>query len=264
MLSYEFMQRAFIVAILISILIPCIGLVLVMRRHAMLGDALSHVALAGVCYGILAGWNPTIGAIGFCVLASFMVSFIGRNMKYNKEIAIAIILSLGVGISGILSSFISSQVNLNSFLFGSIVAISDQEFTTIILLAISILCIFFYGYDYFMFYAFDDQEAKRMGVPIKFVDILYTFMVGITISISARIVGALIVSSLLVIPAACGLILGNSYRSTMMYAIALSLAFMIIGLSISYYLDLRPGGSIILISCICYMAVLILRKYHKS
>lgn len=263
MLAYEFMQRAFIVAIFIGVLIPFIGLILVLRRYSMLGDALSHVALSGVCLGVIAGYNPTFGSITACIIASMAVSYIGRNIKNYKEIAIAIIMSLGVGLTGILSGFVNSSVNLNSFLFGSIVSISDSEFYTIIILASLMLVILVIGYQYFMFYAFNEEEAKHYGIKVLFIDAIFTFMIGITISISARIVGALIISSLLVIPPACGLILGKSYKSTLIVSIILSIVFMVSGLIVSYYFDLRPGGTIVTLGCLVYIFIIFLSSKLK-
>lgn len=256
MLAYEFMRRAFVVGILVGIAIPLVGQVLVLRRYSMLGDSLSHTALAGVCFGIIAGINPTISATVVAVLASFLVTIVGRFMKDNEEIAIAIIMSLGVGVTGILSGFIDSSVSITSFLFGSIVAISDGEFYTVIVLSLLVIFLSYKYYYQFMFYSFNEAEASRNGVAVKFVNGLFTVMVGLTIAISARIVGALIISSLLVIPVACGILLGRSYKSTMLVASMLSLLFMVAGISASFYLDLRPGGTIVVLACLTLIGVM--------
>lgn len=260
MLSYGFMQRALFVGLCVSIAIPCVGLILVLRKFSMLGDALSHTALAGVCFGLVVGISPTIGAIMSCIIASFSVSIIGKRMKYNEEIAIAVILSLGVGISGILSNYIKSSVNINSFLFGSIISISGREFALVIALTILILIIFFKYYYEFMFYAFNEKEAQKHYVNTRKIDILFTILIGLTISISARVVGALIISSLLVLPVACGLILGKSYKSTLLIAIFLSMLFVLSGLTISYYIGLSPGGAIVILGSITLMIILLYKK----
>ena len=259
MLQYAFMQRAFLVSIVVGIIFPCIGIVLMQRKHSMLGDALSHSALAGVCMGLLFGWSPTVGSIIACIIACFAVSGIGKKFPYHKEIAIAVILSLGIGLSSVLADFVKTGVNFNSYLFGSIVAISIEEFYLIIALGIVLMLLYRKYYYAFMFYAYDEKEALRNGISIRHVEVIYTFMIGIAISISARIVGALIVSSLLVIPCACGVMTGKSYRSAFMHSILYSLCFMISGLCVSYYFDLRPGGTIVLISCFIF-GLLCLRK----
>lgn len=260
MFEYEFMQRAFMAGIIISILIPCVGLVLVLKRYAMLGDALSHSALAGVCAGLIVGWSPTFGAIIACVVATIIVSYMGKRIRNNKEIAIALIMSLGIGLSGVLTGFISSSVNISSFLFGSIVAVTSNDFYMILVLAIIVLIIFVKYYYALMFYAYSEEDAKQAGVHMRYIDTLFTIMIGVTISISARIVGALIISSMLVIPAACGMLLGKSYRGALLYAIALSVIVMITGLVLSYYIGLKPGGTIVVVSCIIYMLLLCCKR----
>lgn len=226
----------------------------------MLGDALSHSALAGVCAGLIIGWNPTFGAMLGCVAATIVVSYIAKKIRYNKEIAIAVIMSLGIGLSGILTGFISANVNINSFLFGSIVAVSSQEFYTIVILAIVVLALFIKNYYAFMFYAYSEEEGKQAGLQMQYTDILFTVLIGITISISARIVGALIISSMLVIPAACGMIIGKSYFSTLLSSVIISMLMMVAGLTISFYLGLKPGGTVVVLSCIVYIGLLIFHK----
>lgn len=260
MFAYAFMQRAMMAGIIISIVIPCVGLILVLKRYAMLGDALSHSALAGVCAGLIIGWNPTLGAMISCVAATIIVSFIAKKIHYNKEIAIAVIMSLGIGISGILTGFISSNVNINSFLFGSIVAVSTSEFYTIAILAAVVIVLFIKNYYALMFYTYSEEEGREAGLRMQYTDILFTVMIGVTISISARIVGALIISSMLVIPAACGMLLGKSYFSTLIAAILISLFMMIAGLTISYYTGLKPGGTIVILSCMTYIGLLVSRR----
>lgn len=260
MFEYAFMQRALLSGIVISIVIPCVGLILVLKRYAMLGDALSHSALAGVCAGLIIGWNPTFGATIACIIAAIVVSYIAKKIRYNKEIAIALIMSLGIGISGILTGFISSNVNINSFLFGSIVAVSSFEFYTILMLATCVLLLFVKYYYALMFYAYSEEEGKQVGLRMQYIDLLFTVMIGVTISISARIVGALIISSMLVIPAACGMILGKSFFSTLMFGIVISLCTMLTGLTLSYYVGLKPGGTIVVLSCLLYIGLLLFHR----
>lgn len=260
MLQYGFMQRAFLVSAIVGIILPCIGMVLMQRKHSMLGDALSHSALAGVCMGLLCGWSPTFGSIVACIIACFAVSKIGKRFPYHKEVAIAVILSLGIGLSSVLADFVKSGVNFNSYLFGSIVAISMDEFYLILGLGIILLCLYIKFYYAFMFYAYDEKEALKHGVSVRRIEVIYTFMIGIAISISARIVGALIVSSLLVIPCACGVMTGKSYLASLLYAILYSLCFMFVGLTVSYYFDLRPGGTIVLLSCLVFGLICLKKK----
>ena len=126
MFQLEFMRRAFLVGIMLSIVIPCIGVVMVNKRNSMIGDALSHVSLAGVTIGLIFRVNPIITAIISCAIASFSIEIMRRYFPKNSDISTAIMMSLGIGLAAVLSDFVKGAANFNSFLFGSIVAISDN------------------------------------------------------------------------------------------------------------------------------------------
>lgn len=132
------MQRAFLVGILLALIIPCVGIVIVLKRLSMIGDALSHTSLAGVAAGLLFNINPVLGATAACVAAAFGIEAIRKKLPRYAEMSIAIILSAGVGLAGVLSGFVRSAASFNSFLFGSIVAISDGELYTWLLSAESL------------------------------------------------------------------------------------------------------------------------------
>ena len=140
--EYEFMQRAFIVGILLGMTIPCIGTIIVLKRLSMLGDTLSHTSLAGVAGGLRFHINPVVGATITCIGAAFGIEAIRKKIPQYAEIAIAIMLSVGVGTAAVLSGFVSNTANFNSFLFGSIVAISDAELYMVITLSIIVLILF--------------------------------------------------------------------------------------------------------------------------
>ena len=122
--NYGFMQRAFLVGLLLAAVIPCIGMVIVCKRLSMIGDALSHTSLAGVAAGLILGMNPVAAAALACITASLGIEIIRRKLPRYSEMSIAIVMSAGVGLAGVLSGFVKNAANFNSFLFGSIVAIS--------------------------------------------------------------------------------------------------------------------------------------------
>src|SRR3712207_2177713 len=142
MLQYEFMQKAFLVGILLAIIVPCIGSFVVLKRLSMMGDALSHASLSGVAFGLLLGWNPLIGAFIACVLAAFGTEFLRKKIPQYSEISIAIITSFGIGLAGVLSSFIKNATSFHSFLFGSIVAISKTELCLIGFVSLIVILLF--------------------------------------------------------------------------------------------------------------------------
>ncbi|MCD8122366.1 MAG: metal ABC transporter permease [Clostridiales bacterium] len=259
--EYAFMQRAFIVGILLAMIIPCIGIVIVLKRLSMIGDALSHASLAGVALGLILGINPVAGAVAACILASLGIEAIRCKLPRYSEMSIAIMMSAGVGLAGVLSGFVKSSANFNSFLFGSIVAISDLEMYLVAGISLAVLLMFLLLYKELFFLALDERSARLAGVPVGAVNFLFTIMTAITVAVAARTVGALIVSSMMVIPVACAMQLGKSYRQTILYAVVFDVAFMIIGLFSAYYLDLKPGGTIVLVGVILLVVILTVKKF---
>lgn len=257
--QYDFMRKAIIVGILLAIIIPCIGLIVVLRRLSMTGDALSHMSLAGVALGLIIDINPVLGATAACVVAAFGIELIRKKFKRYSEMAIAIIMSAGVGLAGVLSGFVSNTANFNSFLFGSIVAITNFELILVIVISVIVMLTFVLLYKELMYMAFDEYSAKMAGVPVKTINIIFTILTALTVSIASRTVGALIISSLMVIPTACAMQYGKSYKQTLIYSIFFAVAFTVIGLTISYYIGLKPGGTIVLTGVIFLIITLAIK-----
>lgn len=255
--EYAFMQRAFIVGILLAAIIPCIGLVIVCKRLSMIGDALSHTSLAGVAAGLLLGLNPVLTAAAACVVAAIGIEAIRRKIPRFSETSIAIIMSAGIGLAGVLSGFIKNAANFNSFLFGSIVAISNGELYLVIAVSMAVLLMFLLMYKELFYVSLDEQSARLAGVPVKTVNFLFTVLIAVTVSVAARTVGALIVSSMMVVPVACAMQFGTSYRQTLILAVVLDILFMITGLFAAYYLGLKPGGTIVLVGVLVLILVFV-------
>ena len=252
--EYPFMQRAFLVGILLALIIPCVGIVIVLKRLSMIGDALSHTSLAGVAAGLLFNINPAA-----CVAAAFGIEAIRKKLPRYAEMSIAIILSAGVGLAGVLSGFVRSAASFNSFLFGSIVAISDGELYTVAVVSGIIVLAFLFLYKELFYLALDERAARMSGIPVGIINSVFTVLIAVTVSIAARTVGALIVSSMMVVPVACGMQLGRSYKQTVLWSIAFAEGFTVGGLFLSYYGGLKPGGTIVLLGVACLLLLLILK-----
>lgn len=258
--EYAFMQKAFLVGLLIAVITPSIGLIVVLKRLSMIGDALSHNALAGVTMGLAFGFNPVLGAVLFSITAAFSIERIRKIFPKYSEMAIAIIMATGIGVAGILSGFVKNNANFNSFLFGSIVAVTDFELYMVIGLSIIVMVSFVLLYKELFYMTFDEESARLAGVPIKIVDFIFTLLTAVTISISARTVGALVISSLMVLPVATAMQFAKSYRQTVLYSIFVGLLSMISGLYISYYASLKPGGTIVIVGVLMLVISLIYKN----
>lgn len=255
-LQYDFMRRAFLVGLMLAVIVPCIGVVVVLRRLSMLGDALSHTSLAGVAAGLVLGINPIAGAVILCVISALGIEVIRKKLPRYAEMAIAITMSAGVGLAGVLSGFVKSAANFNSFLFGSIVAISDFEMLLVAGISLAVLLAFLLLYKELFFIAMDERAARLAGVPVRSINFVFTILTAITVSVAARTVGALIVSSLMVLPAACAMQLAKSYKQTVIFSVLFGVAFVLGGLFISYYAGLKPGGTIVLLGVSALILVL--------
>ena len=212
MFEYAFMRRAFAVGLLLGVIMPCIGVMIVLKRLSMLGDALSHTSLAGVAAGLLLDIDPVLGATAACVAAAFGIEVIRKKIPQYAELSIAVMLSAGVGLAGVLSGFVRNAAGFNSFLFGSIVAITPGELTATAVISVLVLAAFVLLYKELFAIALDENAAHRAGVPVGAVNSLYTILTAATVSVAARTVGALIVSSMLVLPVACAMQVARSYR----------------------------------------------------
>ena len=158
-LQYGFMQRAFLVGILLAVITPCIGITIVLKRMSMIGDALSHSSLAGVVLGLILGVNPVAGAVVMCIVAALGIEAIRKKIPRYSEVAISIVMSAGIGLAGVLSGFVENGASLNSFLFGSIVCWYWQQ------------CCFFTGNCFI-----SDLMKMRQGYPVFPCGILIFFL----------------------------------------------------------------------------------------
>jgi zinc transport system permease protein len=256
--GYDFMINAFIVGILIAIIIPCIGIVVVLKRLSTIGDALSHSSLAGVAAGLVVGINPILGAVVFAVIAALGIERIRKSIPKYGEISTAVITSVGVGLAAIFSGFVKSG-NFNSFLFGSLVAISPFELYLVVGLSTVVLALFAFLFKALFYMTFDEESAKLAGIPVKLVGTVFTILTAVTISISARVVGALVVSSMMVLPVAAAMQIAKSYKQTVWYSVLFSVIFVVIGLFVSFYWDLKPGGTIVMTGVITLVVTLLVK-----
>lgn len=260
----DFMRRAFIIGILIAVIAPCIGVIIVLKRLSMIGDSLSHTSLAGVAAGLIAGVNPILGATVFSITAALGIEKIRKSFPKYSEIAIAVVMSTGIGLAGILSGFVRNAASFNSFLFGSIVAVSDFELSLIIALSFIVILVSFLLYKELFFITFDEESARLAGIPVRAVNFVFVLLTAITISISARTAGTLVISSLMVLPVASAMQVAKSYKQVLVYSVLFAVFSTILGLFISYYADFKPGGTIVLVSVAVLLGVLVFKNLIKK
>lgn len=257
--QYDFMRKAFVVGFLIAVITPCIGVVVVLKRLSMIGDSLSHNSLAGVAAGLAFGVNPILGAVVFSIAAALGIEKIRKSFSRYSEIAIAVIMSTGIGLAGILSSFVKNSASFSSFLFGSIVAITDFELLMVVVLSIVVILAVIFLYKELFYITFDEEAARLAGIPVRAINFVFMLLTAVTISISARTVGTLVISSLMVLPVAAAMQISKSYKQTVLFSVMFAVVFTITGLFISYYADLKPGGTIVIVAVVILVGILALK-----
>lgn len=261
---YDFMIRAFIAGIAIAIIAPQIGTFIVMRRFSLFADSLSHVALAGVAIGIVTGIYPVITAVISCIIAALIIEKLRTGNKIYEDSALSLFLSGSLAIALILISLGNGfNVNLFSYLFGSITAVENTDIYLICGLAILISILIKLFYKELLFISFDEESAKVSGIPVKWLNFLFITLAATTVSLTMRIVGILMVGALMVIPVMSALQIAKSFKSTFIYSIIFSLISVISGLFISYYLNIIAGGSIVAVSLIIFTLMFFVSNKQK-
>lgn len=262
MFFHGFMQRAFQASFLISLIAPMLGLFLILRRQSLMADTLSHISLAGVALGLLIGVNPTWTNILVVMVIAFVLEYLRIVYRTYSEVSIAIIMSAGLALALVLMSLNDggATLSINQFLFGSIVTISKQQVWILLGLTVMIGLLYFIFRKPMYVLTFDEETAFTAGLPIKMMSILFNVLTGVTIAVIMPIIGALLVSAVIVLPAAISLRLSKSFHGVILFGIIIALIGTSSGLITSYELGTPPGASITLILIIIF-AFTILLKY---
>lgn len=260
MLEYAFMQRALVSGIVLGVALPLVGTIVVTRRLSMIGDALSHASLAGVAAGLIAGINPVAGATAAALLSAGFIEVIRRRLADRAELAIALVTSLGVGLAGVLSGFVPNGASFSSFLFGSIVTVSDAEMVWVILIGAAIVVGFALLRRQLFLLAADERGARLLGVRVSLLSAAFTVATALVVSIAARTVGSLVVSGVIVVPVAAALQVSRSWRGFVLTSCGVGALCCVAGLTLSFYAGLKPGGSIVLTALAVLVMCLAARK----
>lgn len=247
MLSMAFMQRALLVGLIVAVVGPAIGLFLVLRRLSMYGDTLSHVTLAGVAGGMLLGIYPVVAGLFLALAASLGMERLRLSYRRYSELSVAVVLAASLSLAVILLSMVpGGGGDIMGYLFGSIVTVSRTDLYLIGGLGVVVLLALGGLYKELLAVTFDEEYARIGGLPVRLVNTLFITLVALTIGLTMRVVGALLVSSLMVVPVATALQLARSFKGALLWSVAVGVLSVLIGLVLSYILDLAPGGTVVL------------------
>ncbi|WP_405879640.1 metal ABC transporter permease [Streptomyces sp. NBC_01136] len=255
-LNYDFMQRALLAAVLVGITAPAIGIYLVQRRQALLGDGIGHVAMTGIGLGFLLSTNPVWMATAVSALGAVLMELIRWYGKTRGDIALAMLFYGGMAGGVMLTSLAGgSTANLTSYLFGSLSTVSESDVTAICWLAAFVVLVTL-GLRRQLFAVSQDEEFARVtGLPVRALNLLTAVTAAVTVTVAMRVVGLLLVSALMVVPVAAAQQLSRSFAATFAIAVAIGVSVTIGGTVTSYYQDVPPGATIVLLTIGAFIAL---------
>ncbi len=247
MFSYSFMVKAFVVGILISLCASLIGVSLVLRKNSMIGDGLSHVGFGAFAVATILGFAPLEFAIPIVVIVSFLILKLNENNKIHGDSAIALISASSLAIGTFLISITGVNTDINNYLFGSILSINNSDVIISIILSIIVILIYIISFNKIFAITFDERFAKSIGINTNLYNIIFATLCSIVVVIGMRLMGSLLISSLIIFPSLSSLQIFKKFRSVVIFSIVISLLSFIIGLIVSY-LNATPTGATIVIS----------------
>jgi len=271
-IEFEAFRNAFVAAIVIGIISPLIGSVVVIRRLSNIADTLSHFSLAGVVIGVFISklinlpFSPIFMGIIFSIGGTFLVEKIRNFYKNYKELSMAIIISLGVSLSGLFISITTGVTTsyTTGLLFGSILSVGKTDLILILFFAISIFIFIGFYYKQIITLCFDETYARISGISVKALQLLITIILALAISIFIELVGVLLISALLIIPVASSILVGKSFKGTIIFAIIISLLSILCGFTVSFYLKLPLGSTIAMANIFVLFIIFLIVKLKNS
>ncbi|MCL5003691.1 MAG: metal ABC transporter permease [Patescibacteria group bacterium] len=257
--QYGFIQRAFLAGIITAVIAPIIGIFLVVRRYSLMADTLAHISLVGVAAGLLTNTNPVIASLIVSIGSSFLIERLRESKKVFGESVLALFLSGGLALAVVLVSLSHGfSVDLISYLFGSISTVSVFDLYVIALLALIICFTTIFLFRQFFIVSFNEELASAGGLKVHFLNNILIVLAAATVVLSLRIVGALLIGALMIIPVISAIQFKKGFLKTLFISIFISLLSVILGLLSSYYLNLPSGATIVVVSLIIFGFSLIL------
>jgi len=261
MLSYEFMQRAFLAGIIIAILASISGTFVVLKRYSMISETLAHSALVGVAVGLVAGFNPLWMAVIVAIACAWLIEYLRSEFSLYSDAVLAILLSGSLAISVIIVSLGGAFNNsLFVYLFGSILSVTQEDVIAIIAfgsLALGLLLMFSKE---LYFIAYDEEVAKTSGIKVKLLNFLLVSVVAVIIALSIRVVGSLLIGALMVIPTVSALQFRVGFIKTMLISLVIAVFSVILGMTLSFYFSLPSGATIVLCVLFIFISSLIVNR----
>lgn len=265
MFQYKFLMNAFFASVLSGLVCGIIGTYVVARRTVFLSGGITHASFGGIGIAYYLGANPIAGAAVFAILSAVGIEWVSGRGKMREDSAIGIMWSVGMAVGIIFIYLTPGYVpNLMSFLFGNILTVTSGDLTALGILAAVVVVVFALAWRPIVYVAFDRQFARSRGVPVNMISYLMSVLVALAIVFSIKTVGIVLLISLLTLPAVIANSLTKSYRRIMILAVAFGMAGNLLGLVVSYYLNVPAGATTIFVFTLTLIAVKLLPLSGKA
>ena len=261
----DFMIKALITGIFIAISCSLLGVFLVLKNMSLIGDGLAHVSFAAIAIGLLVSDKPIIISIPIVIVASFLVLLLKEKAKIDADATIGLLSSFSIAVGVIIASVAKGfNIDLFSYLFGSILFISPSEMILSGLLAIILIVLVLLFYNDLFSITFDENFAKISGIKVRRINYLLSVLISVTIVLGIRIVGTMLISSLIVFPSVSALQISKGFKRTLMFSVLFSMIAVVLGIIFSYVLNVPTGALIVIVNAIIFLITLIIRGIKRG
>ena len=260
-LSFGFMQKALIAGIAVGLICSFMGTFLVLRRYSLFGDGIAHVAFGGISVGLFLGVFPLWTAFIVSIFGGLGLQKLRQSTKISGDSAVAVVLVSGLAVGVILVSASGGfSVDLFSFLFGSILLISNEDTIMILGISAGIIATLTIMQKQFLHLTFNEEQAKLVGLRTTLLNYAFVVLASITVVTSMRLVGVLLISALIVIPNISAMMFGKGFKKTVIISMSISVISVVSGILVSYFLNVAPSGTIVVIAVGILVGTLILKS----
>ncbi|HZJ86041.1 MAG TPA: metal ABC transporter permease [Erysipelotrichaceae bacterium] len=264
-LQYDFIIRAVIVGSLIALSSAFLGIFLVLQRQSMIGDGLAHVSFATIAIALFFNQSPLLVSIPLVILSSFLIIKLNDKAGINGDAAIGLISAFAVALGVLISSLAQGfNIDLFSYLFGSILVISELDVILSIILSIVVIVLIIFNYNSLFAVTYDPEFASVVGIDTDKSKYLISVLTSITVVLGIRVVGTMLISSMIIFPTVTALLVSKGFKDTILISTLISVLSVILGIFISYLLNLPTGATIVMINGLIFVLVLLFRNVIKD
>lgn len=261
--QYDFILKGLLVGTLIAVCCSFLGIFLVLKKYSMIGDGLAHVSFATVAIALLLSASPLLVSIPLVILSSFVILKLNEKADLHGDAAIGLVSSFSVAAGVLISSIARGfNVDLFSYLFGSILVISDIDVILSIILSLVVIFMIFFFYNNLFAITYDEEFATVIGLNTKAMNYVISILTSITIVLGIRVVGTMLISSLIIFPTVTALQISKGFKSTILVSTIVSVFCVIVGVFISFIMNFPTGATIVMLNALCFVIFFCIKKLN--